>query len=83
MDKIIIHLIIPAIEKDFDVKIPVHMTIGDLTGLLVKAVEEVSEQHYVSSGEEVLCLREKRIILHQDLTVKQYGIQNGNHIVMI
>ena len=83
MEKIIIHLEIPSIEKGFDMYIPTFMTIKELTKLVVQAVVELSDQHYVVSGNEVLCHKEKEIMLLQEMTVESYDIQNGDHIILI
>lgn len=63
--------------------IPTEITIKDLTGLIGRAVEEVSGKQYISSGTEFLCLQEKSLVLVQEATVQLYDIQNGDHIVFI
>lgn len=83
MDKIIIHLIIPAISQEYDLYIPTTISIKELTDLMVRAVKEITNNLYVSSGKEFLCLKEKNILLIQEFTVESYGIQNGDHIVLI
>lgn len=83
MDKIIIRLIVPTISREFDMYIPVSITISELTNLMIKAVEDITNKRYVSSGNEILCLKEKNTMLIQEAMVQSYGIQNGDHIVMI
>ena len=46
-----INLSVPAIEESYDVLIPSFMTVGELTPMLAKAVEELSNNSYVSSGQ--------------------------------
>ena len=82
MDKIIIHLEVPAIEQGYDMYIPTFITVEELTGLLVRAVKDVSGI-YNSSGSEVLCLKERGLLLEPDKTASDYSVQNGDHIVMI
>lgn len=83
MDKIIVNLNIPAIAQQYDMSIPVSISIGDLTELIVRAVKEITNNFYVSSGNEFLCLKERNIILAQEATVQTYVIQNGDHIILI
>ena len=51
---ILINLTIPALTQKFDVLIPDFITVGELTPLIVKAVEDLSEQRYHVSGGELL-----------------------------
>lgn len=83
MDKLIIHLIIPAITQEYDMYIPTSVSIRELTELIVRAVKEITNNFYVSSGSEILCLKERNLMLIQEETVKSYAVQNGDHIIMI
>lgn len=83
MEKLTICLKVPSIEKEFDVCIPTFITIKELTELFVKAVGDISNHYYISSGSEALCLEEMNILLVREKTVSQYNIQNGDHIVML
>ena len=51
--------------------------------LIAGAVEGLSDHRYVVSGEECLCSNEKSILLRHNATLKQYGIQNGDHLIMM
>lgn len=83
MDKILVRLIIPAIEQEHDIYIPGFLSVRELTGLIVHAVKEIAGQNYISSGNEVLCLRERNILLDPDMNAFDYDIKNGDHIVLI
>lgn len=83
MDKILIHLSVPIIQQGFDMYIPVSLPMQELTGLLARAVENNTDGAYVSSGNEIVCIKEKNEILAQNLTVWECNIQNGDHLVMI
>lgn len=83
MEKMILCLEIPAISKRFDVLINPEMSVGEITDLLGKAVEEASDQSYVSSGSEILCSIEGQKILRSDELFARYDIQNGDHLLML
>ena len=83
MEKILVRLIIPAIEQEHDMYIPGSLTVSELTALIVRAVNEISGHSYVSSGNEVLCYRERDILLDPGMTAFDYDINNGDHIVLI
>ena len=78
-----INLSVPAIEESYDVLIPSFMTVGELTPILAKAVEELSNNSYVSSGQEFLCHKELDLLLLQDKTLDDYRIRNGDHLFLI
>lgn len=80
MSKILIALEVPAINEKYDVFVPDFMTIGELTILLAKAVSDMTQNQYVSSGKEVLLYRsiEGYVILNKKYTVFDYGFKNGD-----
>lgn len=81
--KTLVNVSVPAISKNYDVLIPGFLTIKDIIPLLARAVEELSNNLYVSSGHEFLCLKEKDILLNQDEMFENYGIENGDHLFLI
>lgn len=83
MDKVLIHMQVPAIGQSFDVYIPTFLSIAEITKLLIKALHDFSERHYVSSGSEVLCHVERNLLLEPDGTPEYYRIKNGDHIILI
>lgn len=75
---ILINLTIPALVKKYDVLIPSFLTVGELTPLIVKAVEDLSEQRYHASGGELLC--NECGYLDSQLTLYQHNIKNGEQL---
>ena len=75
---ILINLTIPALAKKYDVLIPSFLTVGELTPLIVKAVEDLSEQRYHASGGELLC--SEYGYLDSQLTLYQHNIKNGEQL---
>ena len=83
MKKILLSIECPAISNIFDVYVPASLTVKEAARLLGKGLEEISNHRYISSGNEFLCKKEDRILLKEELMLKDYGIQNGDHIVII
>ena len=81
--KILVNIYIPAIGERYDVRIPNFLRIKSVTSMIANAVEELSNHLYVSSGDEQLCSVEKNILLRHNATLKQYGIQNGDHLILM
>ena len=81
--KILVNIHIPAISKQYDVLVPSKLRIRSILPLIASAVAELSGHVYVVSGEECLCALEKDVLLRPNATLEQYGIRNGDHLVMM
>lgn len=81
--KVLVNVYVPAIGQGYDVLVPDDMRIRNVVSLIVGAVAESSSQLYVPSGEECLCSVEKNILLRANATLDKYGIQNGDHLIMM
>lgn len=83
MSKILISLECPAIAESWDVYVPDTLTAGQAAGLMGRALEELSEGCYVSSGHEFLCHRERDVLLKESEELRNYGLQNGEHLIIM
>ena len=81
--KILVNVRIPSISQEYDVFIPSSLRIKRVIPLLAKTVEDLSNHIYVSSGNESLCSVEKNMLLREHETFKSYGIQNGEHLMLM
>ena len=81
--KLLVNVYIPAISQKYDVLIPDSLRIKHVVSMIAEAVDGMSNHLYVSSGSECLCSVEKNILLRQNMTLASYGIQNGDHLVMM
>lgn len=81
MDKILINLFVPCIGEHFDVFIPSVLTVKEISSILGKMLEEISNQRYVSSGGELLCSLDQNILFDQSGTLGDYNVRNGEHLL--
>lgn len=81
--KILINVYIPAISASYDILVPQGLRIRQVITLIAGTVENLSNHLYVASGKECLCSAEKNILLRSNATLEQYGIQNGDHLVLM
>lgn len=81
--KLLVNVHVPAVSKRYDMLIPDSLRIKLVTTLIVQTVEELTNHLYVSSGEENLCSLERGNLLRQNATLEQYGIENGDHLILI
>lgn len=81
--RILVNVSIPAISEKYDILIPDDLRIKMVVNLIASTVKNLSNGLYVVSGEECLCSVEKNILLRHNATLEKYGIQNGDHLVMM
>ena len=81
--KILVNITVPAISEQYDIFVPTNVRIKIIASLVANTVEELSDHRYVASGSECLCSLEKNILLRHGATLNDYGIQTGDHLIMM
>ncbi len=77
VEKVLVDLFVPSIGEHYDVFIPDFLLIGSIRILLGKAVQEMSDNRYSISGEEILCDCCTLQIFGDEKRLKDYSVQNG------
>ena len=83
MDKILVKLYVPVIEKTYDVLIPAHRRIYNVIQLLMKAVNELNDGCYTPSKMPLLYDRVTAEAYDVRLSVKEANIKNGTDIILV
>lgn len=83
MDKILVKLYVPVIEKQYDVRIPAHKRIYNVIQLLVKAINELNNGEYKPSKMPLLYDKLTAESYDIQLSVKETNIRNGSEIILI
>ena len=83
MDKIIVELRIPAIDKIYDVKIPRDIQIWEATQLIVKMVSNLHPVLYASENEAMLVDYESGKVIAVNALVADSGLTNGARVMLI
>ena len=81
-NKILVTVIVPMIEEEYDIYIPVSKNIKIATNLIVKAINELSEGHFPIKQNSTLISRNGNVYA-KNYTVKENGIKNGDKIILI
>ena len=82
MAKILVTVFCPAINEEYDVLIPDDIIIETVTKLIGMCLEDLSDNYYISSGHELLCIEERKLLLNYNHTLYDYGIQNGDRLLL-
>lgn len=83
MNKVLVKLLVPLIEEEYDVWIPINKKIYRVIELLIKAVHELSSGVYAPTEVPMLYDRITAKEFDINLTVKDNDIKNGSQIVLI
>lgn len=83
MSKVLIHLKVPVANQEFDVFVPTNMLVRDITHLLSRAVEKMTNDIYCSSGHEMLCRPSEGYVLQQDYRLEAYSILRGEELILL
>lgn len=84
MNKFLITVIIPTIEKEYDVYIPNNKKMGTIKKYLLKAIFELSSNNFSKNSEEVRMIdRNTGIEYDNNMYVKDTEIKNGSKIIIM
>lgn len=83
MDKILICLAVPSVNRTFDLFVPLDLEISELTKVIVNGVKDLCGGGYISSNEEMLNLKNPQMLLNPNNTLRQYRIKDGCEIFLI
>lgn len=83
MNKVLIKLMVPTIEEEYDIWIPINRRIYNVIKLIIKAINEFTDNEY--SPKKFPMLYDKKTAKPYDinLTVKEAEIKNGAKIILI
>ena len=83
MNKILVEIYIPAIGEHFDMLVPGDVLIQDVIGVIADGVAELTNERYVTSHFEQLCMKEPEGLLHPMLTLHDYGVKDGTRLYLL
>ena len=77
-----ITLKVPSVQMEQGVMIPDFLPVKEIIKLLTEAVGELTQNRYISSGEEVLCRETPDMILNERYTLQDYGVEHGETLYL-
>lgn len=82
-DKVLVNIIVPKLEKKYEIFLPVSKTIGETIILVAKALVELSNGHYQYQNKEKLYNKVTGIQYNLQDIVKSTDIRNGTDLIFI
>lgn len=83
MDKILIEVYVPSIEKTFDVYIPKNLKMFEIESLVSNSIAELSSGYFAKSSDTVLCDRKNGLVLDINKSASELGLENGSTLMLI
>jgi hypothetical protein len=83
MDKILVDIHVPAINKNYDVYIPFKSKFYDVVKMVTCIVEEISDGNFIASEETVLCNGLTGAIYNINMSAAELGLKNGSKLMLI
>ena len=83
-NKILIEVIVPLLEENFEIYIPVNKRISTVIKLIEKSLNEITNGYYpIQKENSVIIDEESGSVFDVNLTVKESKMINGSKIILI
>lgn len=82
-DKILVEIYLPAMNKNYDVYIPIKSKLYEIVSLLAPAFTELSGDYFRSSDDTVICDKVTGTILNINISAEELGLHNGSKLMLI
>ena len=79
--KVLIKLFVPEIEETYEMYIPINKTIGEISELLSKLVNDLSKVYPIKKN-ACLCNRYTGIIYEKQYLIRNTDIRNGTELII-
>ena len=83
MDKVLIDIFLPAINRSFEVYIPLDSKFYEITPLVSKMLSELSNGLFISGDDSILYERKTGNILNINMSASQLNIKNGDNLMLL
>ncbi len=83
MRKVLVEVFLPAAAREFDVYIPLEITIREITRMLAVALEDLSTGQFEADGDVILCDADAEEILNPGNTAGELHIENGSRLILL
>ncbi len=83
MNKVLVELYVPKIEKKYEIFLPISKQVRTVIRLLVKSLNEITNQEYPLDYKAILCDKFTGNIYDLNKTIKELNIMNGAKLILI
>lgn len=83
MDKILIEVYVPVLEKSFDFFIPLQSQMSEVLELMKRGIVDLTDEDYVSNEDTFICYKENGAIININKSAVELGLKNGSRLMLI
>lgn len=83
MNKVLIIVYVPYIEKTYEVFVPISKRIHTIVALLTKAINELTAEEFKIKSDYILYDKRTGKIYDFNITVKESELRNGSEVILI
>ncbi len=82
-NKLLIEVIVPLLEMNFEIYVPINKRISAVIRLIEKALKEITHGYYPNKNNSVIIDEKTGSIYDINITVKESKMINGSKVVLI
>lgn len=82
MDKILVTIYVLALEEEYDLFLPIGISMSDAVGIIQRTIYEMSDGNYVINPSPILYSDENGKIINLNNVVKFSGLKNGCKVLL-
>ncbi len=83
MNKILVDVFLPAVNRSFDIYIPDSIRFHEVISMINKAVSSLCDGRFIPSDDTVLCDRNTGVIFDINLNSNELCLHNGSKLMLI
>ena len=83
MDKILVRLLVPAVQQSFDLFVPPDLKISVLTNLMSEGLETICKDRFNSTEMPFLLQKNPDMLFDPSRTLMDYGVEDGVQLVLL
>lgn len=83
MDKILVEVYVPVLEKSYDFFIPLQSQMSEVLELMKRGIVDLTDGDYVSNDDTFVCHKDNGAIININKSVVELGLKNGSRLMLI
>ena len=83
MNKVLVEIKVPTIGETYDVFIPLDLQLGQVTELVGKLVEKLSDGNFRYNKTTVMCSGDTGNVYDINVVIDELDIKNGSQFILI
>ncbi len=83
MNKILVNIYIPSIDKTFETFLPINSKVKKIFDIIQNTINNFYNNNYIIKNDAVLIEKRSMNIININSTIKNSGLKNGSDIILM